>query len=151
MKRSRALYLGIALAAIIIVAFSVVFWWTQINMPKTTFELLPIAVPQWDVGQEKPSTYINVSVKNNGPVDMTGVTLKLSRGNANSSNQIPSQTFWIFTRTFDLMNPGETVTVSTYDHAYANYYKMEISSSEGVMEVFNQWVPWRVTDVPPPP
>ena len=151
MDRSRLLYLGILLVAIVIVSLSVIFLF-QNSSPKTVFEVMPIAMPQWATDLDKPASYINVSVKNTGSVNQTSVVVKLSGGSANSSNEVPEQLSWIVTRGIDVINPGETASISEiFGFGWFTYYRIEVSSAEGVNEMFNQWVPWRSWDMPPPP
>lgn len=143
------LYVGIGLVVIIIAAFSAVFYLTQSNKP--TLEALPIATPQYQTGSEKIVAYINISVKNNGNVNKTDVVVKLSGGFTNSSNEVPDQLFWIVTKRIDVIRPGETVTIpKIFNFGWYFFYRIEVSSSDGTREESNQWVKWRVWEVPIP-
>ena len=151
MNRTKLLYVGIGLIVIIIVAFSAVFYLTQNNRPKTTFEVLPIATPQYEVGLDKPAAYINISVKNDGDVNQTNVVVKLSGGFSNSSNEAPDQLFWVVTKNISVIRTGETVTMpKIFDFGWYYFYRIEVSSSDTTKEVFDQWVQWRTWNVPVP-
>jgi len=135
MNRPRLLCLGIHSVAIVIVSLSSIFLF-QDSTPKTAFEVMPIAMPQWATDLDKPALYINLSVKNTGSVNQTSVVIKLSGGAANSSNEVP----------------GETASIpEIFGFGWFTYYRIDVSSAEGVNEMFNQWVPWRSWDMPPPP
>jgi len=150
MKRSWLILLGIGLAAIIIIAGTISYV-TQTKSPKTVFEVLPIPTPQYDMTLEKPAPFINLSVKNNGPVNETDVVIKLSGGFSNSTGQIPDKLFLVMTKKIDAIKPGETVTIpKIFGFGWYFYYRIEVSSSDGTKEVFNQWVEWRSSDVPVP-
>ncbi len=151
MNRSRLLCIGILLVAIVIVSFSIIFA-IQNSSPKTVFEVMPIAMPQWATDLDKPASYINLSVKNTGSVNQTSVVIKLSGGAANSSDEVPGQLSWIVTRRIDVINPGETASIpEIFGFGWFTYYRIEVSSAEGVSEMFDQWVQWRSWDMPPPP
>lgn len=151
MKRTNLLYFGVCLIVIVIVGFSAVFFLTQNNKPKTTFEVLPIATPQWDMELDKPATYINISVKNNGDLNQTNVVVKTSGGFSNSSNEVPDQLFWVVTKNISMIGPGETVTIPRiFDFGWYFFYRVEVSSSSVVKETFDQWVEWRSWTVPQP-
>jgi hypothetical protein len=151
LNRTKLLYVGIGLMVITIVAFSAVFYLTQNNRPKTAFEILPIATPQYEVGLDKPAAYINISVKNDGDVNQTNVVVKLSGGFSNSSNEVPDQLFWVVTKNISVISPGETVTMPRiFDFGWYYFYRIEVSSADGTKEVFDQWVQWRSWDLPVP-
>jgi hypothetical protein len=151
MQRSRLLLLGIVLIAVV-AASAVVYFALQNNSPKTVFQVEPIAMPQWEIGLDKPSAYINISVKNNGNTNQTNVIVKLSGGFTNSTNQVPDQLFLVETRTIGAIAPGETATTTKiFNFGYYFFYRIEVSSSDGTNETFNQWVSWRSSDMPPPP
>lgn len=151
MKRTNLLYLGICLIVIIIVGVSAVFSLTENNKPKTTFGVLPIATPQWDMELGKPAAYMNVSVENNGDVNQTNVVVKISGGFSNSSGQAPGQLFWVVTKNISVIRPGETVTIPRiFDFGWYFFYRVEVSSSGVVKETFDQWEEWRSWTVPQP-
>jgi hypothetical protein len=150
MKRSRLILLGIGLAAIMIIAVTVAYL-TQTQRPKTTFEVLPIPVPQYDMTLEKPAPFINLTVKNNGPKDETDVVVKLFGGYSNSTGKIPDTVSLVMTKKIDVIRPGESVTIPRiFNFGWYFYYRIEVSSSDGTKEVFNQWVEWRSWNVPIP-
>jgi hypothetical protein len=150
MKRSRLILLGIGLAAVIIIAGTVSYV-TQTKSPNTIFEVLPIQTPQYDMTLEKPAPFINLTVKNNGPVNETDVVVKLSGGFSNSTGVIPDKLYLVMTRKIDVIRPGETVTIpKIFNFGWYFYYRIEVSSSNGTKEVFNQWVEWRSWNVPLP-
>jgi hypothetical protein len=150
MNRSRLILLGIGLAAIVIIAGTISYV-TQPKTPKTIFEVLPIQTPQYDVTLEKPAPFINLSVRNNGLVNETDVVVKLSGGFSNSKGEIPGELFLVMTKKIDVIRPGETVTIpKIFNFGWYFYYRIEVSSSDGTKEVFNQWVEWRSSDVPVP-
>jgi hypothetical protein len=147
--RRKPIYIAIALAAIIIVG--TVFYSTQVNRPRTVFEVLPIETPRYDMELEKPAPYINLTIKNNGSMNETDVVVKLFGGFSNSSNQVPDQLFLVATEHIDVIRPGETVTTSRiFNFGWYFFYRIEVSSSDGTKEVFNQWVPWRSWQVTVP-
>ena len=149
MKRSILISLGIVLVAIIV--FGAWFYTSQTGAPKTTFEVLPIQTPQYEIGLEKPAAYINLSVKNNGVVNKTDIVVKLSGGFTNSSDKVPDQLFLVTTQTTDVIRPGETETTpKIFDFGWYFFYRIEVSSSDGTKEVFDQWVEWRSWTVPIP-
>jgi hypothetical protein len=142
---------GIGLAAVIIVGVVAGFYLTQNNGPTTTFEVLPIATPQWDVNLEKPAAFINLSIKNEGGINETNVVVKLSGGFSNSSSQVPDQLYWIVTKNVSIIKPGEIFTISRiFDFGWYFFYRVEVSSSTMTKETFNQWVEWRSWTVPQP-
>jgi hypothetical protein len=148
-KRSILISLGIILVAVI--ALGVWFYTSQTSVPKTAFEVLPIQTPQYEVDLDKPAAYINISVKNNEVVNQTAVVVKLSGGFTNSSDKVPDQLFWVTTKTIDVITPGETATtVKIFDFGWYFFYRIEVSSSDGTKEVFDQWVQWRPWTVPSP-
>lgn len=151
MDRLRFLFLGIILITIVIAVFSVVFFVIPNSSPKSVFEVMPIAMPQWEVGLEKPAAYIDVSLKNTGRANETDVSARLSGGFSNSSNEVPDKLVWILTKTFDVIGPGETVTIpKIFSFGWYFFYQIEVTSSDGTKETFNQWVPWRSWDLPLP-
>jgi hypothetical protein len=150
MQRSRLLLLGIILAAVV-VASGIVYFALQDNSPKTVLEVEPIAMPQWQAGLEKPAAYINISVKNTGSKNQTNVIMKLSGGFTNSTNEVPDQLLLVETRSIDVIAPGETATTKIFNFGWYFFYRIEVSSSDGTKETFNQWVSWRSWDMPPPP
>jgi hypothetical protein len=148
-KRSILISLGIVLVAII--AFGAWFYTSQMGAPKTTFEVLSIQTPQYEVGLEKPAAYINLSVKNNEVVNETGVVVKLSGGFTNSSDKVPDELFLVTTQTINVIRPRETVTTpKIFSFGWYFFYRIEVSSSDGTKEVFDQWVQWRSWTVPLP-
>jgi hypothetical protein len=151
MQRSRLLLLGILLAALV-VASSVIFFVVHNNSPKTVFEVKPITMPQWEAGLEKPAPYINISVKNTGSKNQTNVIVKLSGGFTNSTNEVPDRLLLVETKIIGVIVPGETATTTKiFDFGWYFFYRIEVSSSDGTNETFNQWVSWRSWDMPPPP
>jgi len=149
MKRSWLIVLGIGLAAIIIAG--TMFYVTQPKGPKTVFEVMPIETPQFDMTLEKPAAFISLSVKNNGPLNETDVVVKLSGGFSDSKGQIPDELFLIATKRIDVIRPGEAVTIpKIFNFGWYYYYRIEVTSSDGTNEVFDQWVEWRSWDVPLP-
>lgn len=150
MNRSRLILLGIGLAAIVIIAGTISYV-TQPKTPKTIFEVLPIQTPQFDMTLEKPAPFMNLTVKNNGPLNETDVVVRLSGGFSNTTGEIPDELFLIMTRRIDVIRPGETVTIPRiFNFGWYFYYRIEVSSSDGTKEVFNQWVEWRSWNVPIP-
>lgn len=150
MNRSRFILIGIGLAAIVIVAGTISYV-TQTKSPKTIFEVLPIQMPQYDPTLEKPAPFINLSIRNNGPVDERDVVVKLSGGFSDSKGEIPDELFSVMTKKIDVIRPGETVTIpKIFNFGWYFYYRIEVSSSDGTIEVFDQWVEWRSSDVPAP-
>jgi len=148
-KRSILISLGIVLVAITV--FGAWLFASRTGAPKTTFEVLPIQTPQYQVGIDKPAAYINLSVRNNGVVNETGVVVKLSGGYTNSSDKVPDQLFWVTTKTIDAIGPGETVTIpEIYYFGWYFFYRTEVTSSNRTKEVFDQWVQWRPSTVPSP-
>jgi len=148
-KRSILISLGIVLVAIIIVGAW--FYMSQTAAPKTTFEVLPIQTPQYEVGLQKPAAYINISVKNKGVANQTAVVVKLSGGFTNSSDKVPDQLFLVTTQTINAIGPGETVTTpKIFVFGWYFFYRIEVSGSDGTKEVFDQWVQWRTWTVPSP-
>ena len=151
MKKLWLMLLGIGLAAIIIIAGAMSYV-TQTKSPKTVFEVLPIQTPQYDMTLEKPAPFIDLSVKNNGPMNETDVVVKLYGGFSNYTGQIPDKLFLVMTKKIDVIKPGETVTIpKIFSFGWYFYYRIEVSSSDGTKEVFDQWVKWRSSDVPIPP
>jgi len=150
MARLSVLHAGAVVLVVVIAAVAVTIYWTQLNKSTTKFEVLPIEKPEYDITLDKPASYINIAVKNTGTTNETAVQIKASGGYANSSNEVPSQLFIIVTKSLDVIVPGQTVTIKTFSHNWASYYKIEVTSSEGTDEVFNQWVTWRSWDVTPP-
>lgn len=151
MKRTKLLYVGACLFVVIIVGFSAVFYFTQNSEPKTAFEVFPIATPGWNVELEKPAAYMNVSIKNNGDVNQTDVSVKILGGFSNSSGQVPDQLFWVTTENISVIASGETVTTSKiYDFGWYFFYRFEVSSSGVAKETFDQWVTWRSWTDPMP-
>jgi hypothetical protein len=115
------------------------------------FEVLRIQTPQYDMTLEKPAPFMNLTVKNNGLSNETDVVVKLSGGFSNSKGEIPGELFLVTTKKIDVMRPGETVTIpKIFNFGWYFYYRIEVSSSDGTKEVFNQWVEWRSSDVPVP-
>jgi len=150
MNRSRLILLGIGLAAIVIVAGTISYV-TQTKSPKTIFEVLPIQTPQYDTTLEKPAPFINLSIKNNALVSETDVVVKLSGGFSDSKGEIPDELFSVMTKKIDVIRPGETVTIpKIFNFGWYFYYRIQVSSSDGTIEVFDQWVEWRSSDVPAP-
>jgi hypothetical protein len=149
MKRSILISLGIVLVAVI--AVGAWFYLYQTAAPKTTFEVLPIQTPQYEVDLEKPAAYINISVKNNGVVNQTAVVVKLTGGFTNSSDKVPDQLLLVSIQHIDVIKPGETVTTpKIFDFGWYFFYRIEVSSSDGTKEAFDQWVQWRSWTVPSP-
>lgn len=151
MNRTMLILVGIGLAGVIIVAAVAGFYLTQNNKPTTTFEVLPIATPQWDVNLEKPAAFINLSIKNNGDINQTNVVVKLSGGFSNSSSQVPAQLYSIVTNNVSMIKPGEVFTIARiFDFGWYFFYRVEVSSSTVTKETFDQWVEWRTWTVPQP-
>lgn len=151
MKRTNLLYVGVGLAIVVVVGFLAFYFLTENNKPKTTFEVLPIPTPQYDVTLEKPSAYINISIKNNGDIDQTNVSVKILGGFSNSSGQVPDQLVWITTKNVSLIKSGETVIISRiFNFGWYYFYRFEVSSSNVAKETFDQWVTWRSWTVPQP-
>lgn len=151
MKRANLLYIGICLAIVVVVGFTAVYFFTQNNKPKTTFEVMPIQMPQYEVNSEKPAPYINISIKNNGDIDQTNVAVKILGGFSDSSSQFPDQLDWITTENFSLIRSGETVTApKIFGFGWYFFYRIEVSSSTVAKETFDQWVSWRSWTVPKP-
>jgi hypothetical protein len=147
--RRKPIYIAIALAAIIVVG--TVFYSMQVSKPRSVFEVSPIETPRYDMELEKPAPYINLTIKNNGSINETDVVVKLFGGFSNSSNQVPDQLFLVATERIDVIAPGETVTTPRiYNFGWYFFYRIEVSSSDGTEEVFNQWVPWRSWQVTVP-
>ena len=150
MKKLWLMLLGIGLAAIVIIAGAMSYV-TQTKSPKTVFEVLPIPPPQYDMTLEKPAPFMSLSVRNNGPVDKTDVVVTLSGGFSKSKGEVPDELFLVMTKKIDVIRPGETVTIpKIFNFGWYFYYRIEVSSSDGTKEVFNQWVQWRSSDVPVP-
>jgi len=145
----KALSVGVAITAIVAIV-AVAYYSTQNDGTRTTFKVLPIEKPVYDPSEEKPSAYINISVVNTGSVNQTAVVIKVSGGYANSTNQVPQNLFWIVTRTYAVIKPGESITIKTFAFGWASYYEIEVSSAEVVKEAFSRWVSWRSWDVPVP-
>ena len=150
MNRKDLVYVGVSLIAVSIVGFAVAYL-TENNKPKTTFEVLPISTPQYDVTLEKPAAYINVSVKNQGDTDQANVSVKILGGFSNSSGQVPDQLFWVTTENISVIKSGDTVTIpKIFDFGWYFFYRFEVSSSNVTKEAFDQWVTWRSWTVPVP-
>jgi len=148
MKRVGLIGLGIVFTALAIVSLSIVFF-LQNSSPKTVFDVMPIEIPQWATNLTKSVSYVNLSVKNAGSRNQTNVIV---RGFANSSSEVPERLSHIVTREFDVIKPGETATIpEIFGFKWFTFYRIEVSSAEGVNEAFNQWPTWRSWDMPPPP
>jgi hypothetical protein len=149
LKRKSVVFIGIVLAALII--GGVMFYVFQSNQTHTVFDVLAIQTPQYDMTLEKPAAYINLSIRNNAAVDEVNVTVKLSGGFTNSSNEFPAELFPLLTRQISVIQAGETVTIpKIYYFGWYFFYKIQVSSSDGTNETFNQWVSWRSWQVPVP-
>ena len=150
MKRATLLYVGACIILFVVVGL-VAFFWNQNRSPETTFEVLPIATPQWDMTLSKPAAFMNVTVKNSGEVNQQNVVMKISGGFSNSTGQVPDELFLVTTKNIDTIRPGETVTISRiYDFGWYFFYRVEVSSSSVAKETFDQWVDWRSWTVPLP-
>ena len=151
MKKTSLIYIGICLVAVIVVGLSAAHFLTQNNKPKTTFEVLPIPTPQWDMQLDKPAAYMNVSFKNDGNDDQTNVTVRILGGFSNSSSQVPEELFLVTTKSVDVIKSGETVTMPRiFNFGWYFFYRVEVSSTRITKETFDQWVEWRSWTVPQP-